>query len=69
MNPDNPLGLVVGDVIEVRTRFNDSWCQGFEIAQVLPDGYRVLRTHDNALLPEMTGADDVRSPRTTSPWP
>lgn len=59
---------VVGDVIEVHTQYDDSWCAGFEIAAVLADGYRVRRTHDQVLLPESTGDDDVRSARDASPW-
>lgn len=60
--------LDVGDAIEVHTRFDDSWCAGFEIAHVLPAGYRVRRTHDRVLLPDATSEDDVRPRRPTSPW-
>jgi hypothetical protein len=63
-----PGRLVVGDRIEVHTRFNDTWSSGFEIAEVLPSGYRVRRTHDRTMLPELTGDDDVRAVRTASPW-
>jgi hypothetical protein len=65
---DTPAPLAVGDQIEVHTRFNDSWCAGYEIAEVLDSGYRVRRTHDGTLLPEMTGDDDVRWARDRSPW-
>jgi hypothetical protein len=68
MNLDQPRRLLVGDSIEVHTRFNDSWSAGFEIAEVLTSGYRVRRTHDHAMLPEMTGDDDVRAARKPSPW-
>ena len=60
--------FAVGDPIEVHTRYDDSWCAGFEIAAVLPDGYRVRRTHDQVVLPEATGDEDVRSARDALPW-
>jgi hypothetical protein len=60
--------LDVGTPIEVHTRFNDSWSAGFEIAVVLPRGYRVRRTHDHALLPGATSDDDVRPVDDLSPW-
>ncbi|MGH9086017.1 MAG: hypothetical protein ACRDYW_11225, partial [Acidimicrobiales bacterium] len=64
----SPPRLVVGDLIEVHTQYDDSWCAGFEIAAVLADGYRVRRTHDQVVLPEATSADDVRSARDAAPW-
>jgi len=60
--------FVIGDIIEVHTRFNDSWCAGFEIAEVFPIGYRVRRTHDQTLLPDETSDDDVRPVGAISPW-
>ena len=63
-----PARFAVGDAIEVHTRFNDSWCGGFEVAEVLAGGYRVRRTHDRTMLPEATGHDDVREPRPGRPW-
>jgi hypothetical protein len=58
----------VGAPIEVHTKFNDSWSAGFEIDAVLPNGYRVRRTHDQSLLPGATSDDDVRPARHRSPW-
>jgi hypothetical protein len=60
--------FLVGDRIEVHTKFDDSWCAGFEIAAVLVDGYRVRRTHDRMVLPEATSPADVRSERGAAPW-
>ena len=53
--------LQVGDRVEVHTKYNDSWVGGFEIAEVLDGGYRVRRTSDGSLLPNLTGEDDVRT--------
>ena len=53
--------LQVGDQVEVHTKYNDSWVGGFEIAEVLDGGYRVRRTSDGSLLPNLTGEDDVRA--------
>ena len=64
----SPPRLVVGTRIEVHTSFSDSWSAGFEIADVLPSGYRVRRIHDHALLPDPTSDDDVRPARDHSPW-
>ena len=53
--------LVEGESVEVHTKYNDSWVGGFEIAEVLGDGrYRVRRTSDGSLLPNLTGDADVR---------
>jgi hypothetical protein len=34
----------------VRTRYLRSWTSGFEVAEVLGEGYRVRRLSDNSLL-------------------
>jgi hypothetical protein len=52
--------LQVGELVEVHTRFNDSWVAGFEIAEVVEGGYRVRRTSDGSLLPNLTGEADLR---------
>jgi hypothetical protein len=52
--------LQVGELVELHTRYNDSWVSGFEIAEVVGDGYRVRRTSDGTLLPDLTGEADVR---------
>ena len=50
----------VGEQVEVHTKFNNSWAEGFEIAEVCSDGYRVRRRSDGAMLPDLTGESDVR---------
>jgi hypothetical protein len=52
--------LHVGDRVELHTKFNDSWVPGFEIAEVVMDGYRVRRTSDGTVLPDLTGESDLR---------
>ena len=51
----------IGDVVELRNRFDDTWSSGFEITAVLAGGYRVRRIHDDQPLPEPTGHADVRA--------
>ena len=52
--------LQVGERVEVHTRYNDAWVGGFEIAEVVEGGYRVRRTSDGSLLPNLTGEEDLR---------
>ena len=55
---------LVGAEVEVRSRFEGVWCQGFEIAEVLTDGdyvvsYRVRRISDGQTLPAVFSTDEV----------
>jgi hypothetical protein len=52
--------LHVGEQVEVHTKYNDSWVSGFEVAEVVEGGYRVRRTSDGTLLPNLTSEADVR---------
>jgi hypothetical protein len=52
--------LQVGEQVEVHTKFNDSWVGGFEVAEVVEGGYRLRRTSDGSLLPDLTGEADLR---------
>jgi hypothetical protein len=47
--------------VELHTKFDGSWCAGFEIAEVRGRDYRVRRRHDRELLPEPTSAEDLRA--------
>ena len=62
-----PEPLAVGDPVELHTRFSDSWVGGFEIATVLPDGYRVRRLSDGTLLPDPSSARDLRPVQADDP--
>jgi hypothetical protein len=43
--------LPVGTRVEVRTRFRQSWSNGFEVAEVDAFGYWLRRDSDDYLLP------------------
>jgi hypothetical protein len=47
----------------VRNRFEQRWARGFEVAEVVGDGYRLRRRSDGSLLPAVFDADDVRRER------
>ena len=60
-------GVVGRDVrVEVRSRFDGSWCRGFEIVGVLDDGesYRIRRVTDGVVLPVSIDAEDIAEERT-----
>jgi hypothetical protein len=46
--------------IEVRSHYVGVWASGFEIAETTPDGFRVRRQSDGALLPGVFPPEDVR---------
>jgi hypothetical protein len=59
-------GVVERDVrVEVRSRFDGSWCRGFEIVGVLDGGesYRIRRVSDGVVLPVTISADDIAEER------
>ena len=64
--------MTPGTRVEVRTRFDDSWGRGFEIAEVLGDGapkYRIRRRSDGTVLPALFNDDDGREEkRRSSMW-
>ena len=49
-----------GTKVEVRSRFDESWARGFEIAEVTEHGYRIRRLSDGDVLPVEFDEDDVR---------
>jgi hypothetical protein len=65
--PTNSLRRV-GTKVEVRARFDGTWSQGFEIADVADDGYRIKRMTDGAVLPSVFRANEVRRERTADPF-
>lgn len=50
----------VGDKVEVYSAFAGTWARGFVVAEVGDGQYRLRRTSDGAVLPTLTGPDDVR---------
>ncbi len=60
--------LKPGTKVEVRRRFDGKWSRGFEVKEVLPDGYRVVRLSDSSVLPVVFDPDDVRKERRQGLW-
>ncbi|HXW34654.1 MAG TPA: hypothetical protein VEJ87_08745 [Acidimicrobiales bacterium] len=58
--------LAIGTSVDVRNRYLGSWVRGFEIAEVIDGGYRILRLSDHTLLPDVFDAEDVRVHRRNS---
>lgn len=52
--------LTVGTRVEVRSRYQGSWSNGFEVVQTTDEGYWLRRDSDQYLLPSPFVADDVR---------
>ena len=56
--------MTPGTRVEVRSRFDQRWARGFEIAETLLDAgrprYRLRRRSDGSLLPVLFVDDDVR---------
>ena len=50
----------VGDQVEVYSAFGDSWVRGWEVAEVISEGYRIRRLSDASLLPGFTSEADLR---------
>ena len=60
-----------GEGVQVRNRFDGTWVQGFEVADV-EDGddeqlFRLRRRSDGALLPELFHETDVRQGELRTP--
>ena len=66
----SPAGrhLKPGSRVEVRRRFDGEWSRGFEIAEVGPSGYRVLRLSDRSLLPVEFAFEEIRRERRQGLW-
>lgn len=60
--------LLEGARVEVRTGFDRSWVNGFQVAAVTDDGYLVRRRSDGEVLPVPIAFDDVRRERKNSMW-
>ncbi len=67
MAATSPLGthstsvgpLRIGTRVAVQTRLG-RWSSGFEIAEITPDGYRLRRISDGAVLPFDFDAEELR---------
>ncbi len=52
--------MTVGTPVEVRTRYQGSWADGFEVAESTEHGYWLRRASDRCLLPTPFVSRDVR---------
>ena len=59
-NQDVAELLPVGTRVEVRNRFDGSWCTGFRVHDQSLRGYWLRRLSDAAVLPTVFLGDDVR---------
>jgi hypothetical protein len=51
----------------VRNRFLGDWSSGFEVAEVLHDGYRIQRVSDGLAFPDVFPIEEVRLERRQQP--
>jgi hypothetical protein len=64
----NPSLLSPGTKVEVRTGFDRSWVNGFFVAELTDEGYRVRRRTDDQLLPVAIAHADVRKEHRDNMW-
>jgi len=70
-SPDAATGpLSVGTKVYVCDRFVGGWSGGFEVAAVMPAGYRLRRISDGQVFPDVFSPDEVRPDRRRhdAPW-
>lgn len=56
--------IAIGEPVEVRNRFDDSWSHGFSVAVVGEGAYQLRRLSDGSVLPAWFPAQMVRVERT-----
>jgi hypothetical protein len=49
-----------GTAIEVVNRFTEDWSAGFEVLEVVADGYRIRRRSDGTVIPTTFTVSEVR---------
>lgn len=60
-----------GTRVEVRSRFQQTWARGFEVAEVISGParqFRIRRRSDGSVLPTAFDDDDVREERRKQTW-
>jgi len=66
------MTMDLGTRIEVRTRFDQHWARGFDVAEIVDAAavprYRVRRRSDGSVLPVLFDDDDVREEKRRSMW-
>lgn len=60
--------LAEGTHVEVRNRFDARWNRGFVVAALVPGGYRIRRSSEEAALPTVFAADEVRREHRRGQW-
>lgn len=60
--------LAVGTLVEVRSRFDQHWARGFEVASHRGAEYELRRLSDGELLPVDFCSEAVRKERKKSTW-
>jgi hypothetical protein len=58
----------VGDPVQLKVAYTGSWSSGFDVADVVPGGFRIRRRSDGRILPGPTSPADVR-PDSEAPPP
>jgi hypothetical protein len=61
-----------GTRVEVRSRFDDRWSRGFEVAEVVHEAegarYKLKRRSDGSVLPALFVDDELREEKKRSMW-
>lgn len=71
-----PPEVEPGTRVEVRSRFDERWTRGFEVADIVGDDdagtdgprYRIRRRSDGSVLPSLFVDDEVREEKKRSMW-
>lgn len=53
-------GLASGARVEVRNHFDGSWSGGFQVEEMVAEGYSLRRLSDHTVLPRPFTPEDVR---------
>lgn len=59
--PTEGAHMEIGERVEVYSAFEQTWTDGFEIADVRDEGYVVRRRFDGFVFPHPTSPTDLRS--------
>jgi hypothetical protein len=61
-----------GTRVEVRSRFDDRWSRGFEVAEIVDVGdstrYKLKRRSDGSVLPALFVDEELREEKKRSMW-
>jgi len=58
----------VGTSVEVRSRFEQTWLDGYTVESISDGGLELKRESDGFVLPSLFGPDEVRKARRRSTW-